>query len=211
MYMTRVMLRHVPPPNIIHGVLSVAFPGKRNDKTNENLWRVDNFGEDCALIIVSVLRPRLQPIINEIGRSDERNRTLNYEPFLQRIQIDRNLSFRLCANPVENKRKNHNDKRGKIYALRTAPEQFNWLDKQGMKHGFEVTSCCIIGDEWKFFKEKDRKGSLNTVCVRAITFDGSLTVIDAEKFRAVLSRGLGRSKAYGCGLLTVANTQEYQS
>jgi CRISPR system Cascade subunit CasE len=35
-------------------------------------------------------------------------------------------------------------------------------------------------------------------------FEGALTVTDAGRFVAALSQGIGRAKAYGCGLLTVA-------
>ena len=36
-----------------------------------------------------------------------------------------------------------------------------------------------------------------------VTYEGLLTVTDAEKFREALTGGIGRGKAYGLGLLTV--------
>ena len=206
MYMTRVVLKRVPPANIIHGVLSAAFPGKRSDKTNENLWRVDNFGDNSALLIVSVKTPELSHIVKEIGVGDERNKTLDYVPFLERIECGHVWNFRLCANPVEHKKKDSSDKRGKVYALRSSTEQIEWIKKQCEKYGFNVKGCSIIGDEWKILKP-DKNNGKNTVSIRAVTFEGVLVVTDADIFREALTRGIGRGKAYGCGLLTIAGVQ----
>jgi len=203
MYMTRIMLKRVPPPNIIHGIVAAAFPGQRNDKTNESLWRIDKLGDDRALIIVSTSCPDQRRIVDEIGANrfgveNDRNKTLDYRPFLGRIENDQTWNFRLCANPVEHKKQKPDDKRGKIFALRFLPEQLEWLDRQGRKRGFIVKGCDVIGDEWKVF---------NKVRIRAITFDGLLSITDAEAFRVALANGIGRGKAYGCGLLTIARVQ----
>jgi len=200
MYMTRIMLKRIPPPNIVHGILSAAFPGQRSDKTNENLWRIDKLGDDRALLIVSANCPDQRRIVDEIGAKtlgieNDRNKTLDYKPFLERIENDQTWNFRLCANPVEHKKQNPDDKRGKIFALRFLPEQLGWLDRQGAKNGFKVKGCDVIGDEWRIF---------NNVRMRAITFDGLLSITDVEAFRAALTHGIGRGKAYGCGLLTIA-------
>lgn len=37
-----------------------------------------------------------------------------------------------------------------------------------------------------------------------VTFDGILIVKNAEKFKKMLTTGLGSEKAYGSGLMTVA-------
>ncbi|MCL2625835.1 MAG: type I-E CRISPR-associated protein Cas6/Cse3/CasE [Cystobacterineae bacterium] len=196
--MTRVVLKRVPPPNIIHGILSAAFPGERNRETNENLWRVDDLENSKELLIVSPNAPELQRIVREIGVLDARNKTLDYKPFLGRIDQGQTWNFRLCANPVEHKKQNRNGKRGKIYALRSVTEQLEWLDRKSAEHGFDVKGCSVAGDTWKVF---------DAVRIRAVTFEGLLAVDNAEKFRVALMKGIGRGKAYGCGLLTIARTQ----
>ena len=208
MYITRIMLKRLPTPNNIHGILSAAFPGKRSDQINESLWRVDNLGDSRALIVVSKNSPDTQYIVSKIGINDQKcsaknnnadlHKTLNYEPFLKRIESGQMWNFRLCANPVEHKKQNLSDKRGKIYALRTVEEQLEWLDRQSIKYGFNVKGGSVIGDSWIAF---------NKVRIRAVTFDGLLAVTNAEAFRLALTQGIGRGKAYGCGLLTVAKVQ----
>jgi CRISPR system Cascade subunit CasE len=37
----------------------------------------------------------------------------------------------------------------------------------------------------------------------AVTFDGLLRIVDADRFRAALVQGIGSAKAYGFGLLSI--------
>ena len=203
MYMTRVILRRLPAPNIVHGILSLAFPGKRSEAANENLWRIDHLGNAQALIIVSTDTPDLEQIVSKVGDNNRKpddevgarqDKTLDYEPFLERVSNGQIWNFRLCANPVEHIKQSPSDKRGKIYALRTIEDQLAWLDRQSAKYGFVLKDCTVIGDSWIAFG-KTR--------IRAVTFDGVLAVTDANAFRSALTRGIGRGKAYGCGLLTI--------
>lgn len=51
------------------------------------------------------------------------------------------------------------------------------------------------------------KPKRRSVRVVTATFDGVLEVTDAEALRHALTAGIGRAKAYGCGLLTLAPPQ----
>jgi CRISPR system Cascade subunit CasE len=42
------------------------------------------------------------------------------------------------------------------------------------------------------------------VVLQVVTYEGHLVVKDAERLRHLLLAGIGRAKAYGCGLLTLA-------
>ena len=48
-----------------------------------------------------------------------------------------------------------------------------------------------------------RKGK--TVTISKVTYEGLLEVRQADALRSVLTDGIGRAKAYGCGLLTLAS------
>jgi CRISPR system Cascade subunit CasE len=52
-----------------------------------------------------------------------------------------------------------------------------------------------------FKKSVDDSGR---VTLGVATFEGQLLVEDAEVFRSTLCSGIGRARAYGCGLLTLA-------
>jgi CRISPR system Cascade subunit CasE len=42
------------------------------------------------------------------------------------------------------------------------------------------------------------------VTLVTVTFDGRLEITDPEALRRTLTQGIGRARAYGCGLLTLA-------
>jgi CRISPR system Cascade subunit CasE len=43
----------------------------------------------------------------------------------------------------------------------------------------------------------------NLIRYSTIDFQGVLNVTDSEKFQAVLFKGIGKAKAFGCGLMLV--------
>ncbi|MFD5550034.1 type I-E CRISPR-associated protein Cas6/Cse3/CasE, partial [Streptomyces goshikiensis] len=47
-------------------------------------------------------------------------------------------------------------------------------------------------------------GQANRVPLVTVTFDGCLEVTDPAALRRTLTLGLGKAKAYGCGLMTLA-------
>lgn len=58
----------------------------------------------------------------------------------------------------------------------------------------------MIKEKWYIFK----KGTTsNKVTFLAVTYDGILTVKNAERFKEALCAGIGSGKAYGAGLMTL--------
>jgi CRISPR system Cascade subunit CasE len=75
-----------------------------------------------------------------------------------------------------------------------------WLERQGILHGFGVGE--IFADNHSFYNVKKPNDS-NTRHFTSLDFHGQLTVTDPELFKITLENGLGRAKAFGCGLLLV--------
>jgi CRISPR system Cascade subunit CasE len=81
----------------------------------------------------------------------------------------------------------------------------NWLKAQGERLGFELVTG---GDglsklqnsayAWHSLNSKGKKAGFSSV-----DFTGQLRVTDTEKFEHALFHGIGRSKAFGCGLLMI--------
>lgn len=105
---------------------------------------------------------------------------------------------------------------GPRVALLRPAEHVQWLVRQGERHGFALvpqdrTWVVAEGPEEPTFVLTT--ASIRTGGVRgprkdklvhnAVTFDGELTVTDADAFRAALRTGIGPAKAYGFGLLSV--------
>lgn len=85
----------------------------------------------------------------------------------------------------------------------TPNHQKEWLLNRAERFGFELKEdeFQVTGSRWyRFRKKKDEK---TYVSLLAVTFEGVLTVKDAELFKQTLCNGIGREKAFGMGLLTV--------
>lgn len=83
-----------------------------------------------------------------------------------------------------------------------------WWKRQGERCGFAllVDDCGLSklqnsAYQWHALPEKGKKAGFSSV-----DFTGELQITDIEKFKATLFNGLGRSKAFGCGLLMVRRT-----
>ena len=112
------------------------------------------------------------------------------------------MRFRVRANPVRSVT-TEKDKRGKIYAHVTITQKREWLLKKALTHGFRLDEerfSVVESDNLRFWRES--KG--RPVEIGVAVYEGELEVIDAETFLSALTQGIGRAKAYGCGLLTVA-------
>ena len=117
------------------------------------------------------------------------------------------LRFRLRANPTRFIRQEDRP-RGQRVDLRRECEKIAWLQRKGQQCGFRVgagpgaPNLVVLPTE----KLTGRRGDAGRgpVTVAATLFEGVLEVTDAAKFREALETGIGRAKAYGCGLLSVA-------
>lgn len=215
MYLSRIPLnvkrrdtmRALALPHIVHGAVESSFPLKLDENRKRILWRVDYVRETCYLLVLSAEQPDFLHISKQFGYEycEQKWETKNYNPLLARLQSGQVWRFRLRANPVQNsfKEKNETSGRGKIFAHVTQQQQMQWLTDRAQVCGFSLDENAfnVVHTEWKKF----RKAKGNEVILRSADFEGILTISDAEIFRNTLLSGIGRAKAYGCGLLTVAH------
>ncbi|MBQ9348368.1 MAG: type I-E CRISPR-associated protein Cas6/Cse3/CasE [Oscillibacter sp.] len=222
MYLTRMKLnlskrdtvRAMQSPNLIHGAVEQAFPGGRDRR----LWRLDSLGGATYLLLLSREKPNLTNADAQFG--DGRGwETRPYEPLLTRIAPGTHWRFRLTANPTCNEKPKGRGSRGKVHAHITPKFQEKWFLDKAKAYGMEVERNCfpaqgksddsqmeqtallVTGSQWyRFYKE----GNGKPISLLAVSYEGSLTVTNAELFRKALTEGIGRGKAYGMGLLTVA-------
>ncbi len=156
--------------------------------------------------------------------------TRPYGPFLERLASGSEWDFRLTANPVHYARRKDGEPT-KRTAHRTPHHQMDWLLKRCQEEtGFRVTQkpdhARLLpdgtthqgrphhGDRYhltvrdvrplKFLKPAEGTAAKNRVTVLTATFDGRLEVTDPDALRRTLTQGLGKAKAYGCGLMTLA-------
>ncbi len=204
MYMSRIRLdvsrretmQALSAPQRFHGAIERAWPGERL----RNLWRLDWHGNECNLLIVSREALDLSSAAGQFGFGTAAWERKDYAPFLSRLETGSRWQFRLCANPVV--ARVAGEKRSNVKAFCREEEQIGWLLARAEKHGFTLNrkDVCVLGDRWLIFT---KGGNGPKVRIRQVTFGGVLTITDAETFRQMLCEGIGKGKAYGCGMMTI--------
>ncbi|MFJ1596239.1 type I-E CRISPR-associated protein Cas6/Cse3/CasE [Streptomyces sp. NPDC088261] len=152
-----------------------------------------------------------------------------YGPFLDRLTTGDTWAFRLTANPVHSIRRKDGEPT-KRTAHRTPVHQQGWLLERQERSGFRIVEKPADrrllpagtthkghphpGDAYElsvrdprglsFAKSHEGTAGRERVTVVTVTFDGRLEVTDPEALRRTLVQGLGKAKAYGCGLMTLA-------
>lgn len=233
MYMTRFRFNTHRPgarkllssPQVLHAAVMGGFPGLLPSAPGgpRVLWRVDrNARAEVFLYVVSPDRPDLTHMVEQAGwpaAPEGTWRTHDYTDFLKRLEAGQTWAFRLTANPTHSIRRK-DDEPTKVTAHVTPRHQAGWLLQRQETGGFQIVrkppeqqripgedeyELLVHGRDTRVFdKRENATGRRNRVPLVKATFDGRLTVTDPEALRRTLCLGLGRAKAYGCGLMTLA-------
>lgn len=208
MYLSRIELNQrrsntlqaLASPQIMHAAVKNGFP-TLNQADERILWRLDKLKHALYLLVLSPRRPDFTSFVEQFGwpESGQTWETKSYDVLLGRIKTGQHWQFRLCANPTKSIAEKKG-KRGKVCGL-SLQEQYDWLIARMDKNGFS-----LVKDEFAVVQrtqQKYRRGN-HTVTLSTACYEGVLTVSDATLFQEALVTGIGRAKAYGCGLLTVA-------
>ena len=113
------------------------------------------------------------------------------------------LAFLLTANPVKSiKGAQAEQKPGKKRDTCRVPlidedQQRAWLARK-LAGAAEVEAVTLLPHQPLFFRHSNRAGTLVTV-----SFERVLRVQDPAALVTLLENGIGRAKAFGCGLLLV--------
>jgi CRISPR system Cascade subunit CasE len=204
MYLSRVEInirlqatrRALASPQILHATVKACFPAS----SDRVLWRLDQLGHATYLLVVSRHAPDFRHLIEQFGwpNSSQPVTIHAYDDFLQRLAVDQIWHFRLTANPTHTVN-------GKVCAHLTINHQKQWLSQQAKKHGFALEDHqfdILRRDRARFHRGNE------LVTLSICEFEGLLTITDVQLFRTLLTTGLGRAKAYGCGLLTVMKSKK---
>ena len=191
-----------------HQLLWRAFP-KDAGANRDFLFRQENREGLPCFFVVSERRP-----VNDGLFQIE---TKDYSP---QLEIGQRLAFSLTANPVvarktdgkkyspkhdvwmDAKREARNmglDDEERIAHCEDRARQ--WLIARAETHGFSIEDQQIHVDEYFHHQFYRRKG--RPIRFSSISYDGILTVVDPERLLGTLFEGIGRSRAFGCGLMLV--------
>lgn len=192
----------------LHAAVASGFPPDIPEE-GRNLWRLDRLGRDLYLLVLSPGKPDFSHIVEQFGwpGSEQRWETKDYTQLMERIEAGQRWRFRLRANPVHSvkptteSQSQEPSKRGKVYAHVTVQQQERWLLERAAKYGFDLRAdrFSIVQQDTLQFRRQGKPITLGIA-----TFEGILEVKDRTLFLGALTNGIGRAKAYGCGLLTIA-------
>ncbi|URN07661.1 type I-E CRISPR-associated protein Cas6/Cse3/CasE [Actinomadura madurae] len=227
MYLTRFRInperigarKLLSSPQVLHAAVMSSFaelPDQRPDAPRV-LWRIDrDTRHRTHLCIVSPYKPDLTHLVEQAGwPTTARWETYDYGPFLDRLNNGDRWAFRLTANPVHSVR-NKDGAPTKATAHISPRHQMSWLLQRQESGGFAIVRKPSARDHHDEMDQHElivhnrrqlafkKKGGSKPVTLVTVTFDGRLDVTDAEAFRRTLTHGVGKAKAYGCGLMTLA-------
>ncbi|MFC4562558.1 type I-E CRISPR-associated protein Cas6/Cse3/CasE [Nocardiopsis mangrovi] len=188
-----------------------------------------------VLWMVSPDKPDLHHVVDPYGwpASDAPFESREYAPLLDRIAEGHRYVFRATVNPTktqpgklkEGLEDEGRRERGTVVPLVGADSQIGWFADRARGWGFEllrssaplpVTALAGDGAEPEMAYAVETRDSRKLrfwrsaaksrpVVIRTVTLEGLLRVTDPEAFRRTLTGGIGRAKAYGCGLVTLAS------
>lgn len=229
MYLSRVQLgltrldaiAFVSSPYKVHAAVEQAFApsAMRENERGRILWRLDEVpgnNREVWLYVASPDKPDFTHICDQAASTALPVWvTKDYDPVLDWVSEGQLWQFRLKANPVRKVfvDKGRRERAGVIGTLQghvTEAQQREWLMDRAEAHGFRIVQTeegferlAVSHRRRERFKRRDHVVTLTTA-----QYDGVLEVVDAEALRHTLGFGLGRSRGFGCGLMTIAPLRE---
>lgn len=207
MYLSRVeintenrkLARELSHLGAYHNWVECSFPGEIDEKIrSRKLWRIDTIGDKRYLLIVSETEPNLERL--EYYGVKNSAETKSYEPFLSSIKEGMKFRFRVTLNPVKSVSDENCKNRGRVYPILNEKELVDFLLKRSEKNGFHLNEneFTVVNQGFEVLKK-----SKETTKLRKAVYEGVLTVSDKERFIETLTKGFGKKKAYGFGMMTV--------
>ncbi len=194
---------------VAHHILWDLFPND-GDKKRDFLFHKDEQGGIPQFLLVSETEPVETGGVSVISKT--------YSPQLVKGQ---QLAFSLVANPVVSRKVEGKKNSVKHDVWMDAKKQAKesginggsivqacenasklWLIHQGERCGFHLVEKDVMVDGYiqnRFYKGKKSK----PIRYSSIHYEGVLTITDTGKFIKMLYSGIGRSRAFGCGLMLI--------
>ena len=153
-----------------------------------SLWRVDAVNAGVELLCVHGPDDEIDVPDAAVGLKE----TVSVRDVIGECMSAGVLSFRLTgALPMT-------AVRSRFSRMRSATET-SWIRMAGRHHGFRPLAW-LCGRPRRFIEN-----DAGTVTVlRSVTYDGFMEITDASALLDAVSKGVGRGRGQGCGLLTVA-------
>ncbi|MDP2699919.1 type I-E CRISPR-associated protein Cas6/Cse3/CasE [Thalassospira sp.] len=217
LFMSRVSISRKPSIQALNALLLPDDAGDRTDahhrllwtlfaddpdRRRDFLWREERAGE---FLVLSVREPMACDLFSRV----------DVKPYDPVLKAGDRLFFALRANATRTKKGGGRvdvvmdalfalpkDKRAAQRMDIAQSEGASWLERQGDRNGFRVLKCEVTDYSVRALTTHrgSRKGQPQ---FGILDLQGALEVTEPEAFRQILQIGLGRAKAFGCGLMLV--------
>lgn len=221
--------RLLAEPQAMHAAILGGIP--EQPVRERVLWRLDaDEPRRPALLVLSQSRPSWEHLVEQAGwpgADEPQAETRDYAPLLRRVEEGATFSFRLTANPSQSRRRPEKPTAAQREATEQVPRRSHRLGHRTVEHQLGWLLCRaeswgVRFPESSALHEPDgtpahdvrlaararrsfaRHPGQSRVVLQVVTYEGHLVVEDAERLRHLLVAGIGRAKAYGCGLMTLA-------
>lgn len=214
----------------LHRTLLAAFPQAQSETARQEfgvLYRVEIQPRTGAVTVL--VQSELSPDWTKLPGDYLFVAPVEPKPIAeayQSLQAGQRLRFRLRANPTKCVARQHRpaeaQRDGKRVELRHEADQLAWLQRKAQGGGFQLAELRLVPDVantrvqevskvygWRTDNtdnndNNDNGGQRKKLTLAAAVFEGELIVSDAAQFLVTLRQGIGRGKAYGFGLLSIA-------
>ena len=193
-------------PQKMHATVESCFYSGDVDQNPRSLWRLERHQHRVTLWLMSTKVPSFENLQEKAGWSAEPTwETREYDPLLNRLMRGQQYQFRLTVNPTKDSV--CVDGRKRRLGIFRETDQIQWLLDRQTELGVqiskdEVPTFSVSRSDRLRFRKGGSRGPM--VTLQSCQFDGVLEVQNVEKLKSALTSGVGRAKAYGFGLLTLA-------
>ncbi len=209
MYLSRVEIdlknraktRNLNHLGAFHHWVEQSFPTEINGKLHtRKLWRIDELASKKYLLVVSKEKPDLEKM--EKYGVENSAQIKDYGAFIEKLENGLSARFRVVLNPVTSiSTGKKSGQRGRVVPHITEEHKLGYFQKIAQKNGFKAEEKDVMIVKSSF--EPLKKSNTKQINVSQVAYEGRLTITDIELFKSALINGIGKKKAYGCGLLTI--------
>lgn len=197
----------------MHRTVMSAFPDVTDDTPRQAcgvLWRLDSTREGFVQYVQSHTTPDWRRLPAGYLTEPATHRSL--QPVLDALTPGRRLAFRMVANPTHSGPApggRGTRGRGKRLAHTTPDKQIEWLIRQGGACGFAIPAATngepdVAPSPSPMLGGRNSPTNSGRITIRPVRYDGHLVITDADALAEAIKKGIGRAKAFGCGLLSLA-------
>ena len=186
--------RDMADPQAMHKTLMSMFsfsPGHSARRDLGVLWRIEP-GPAPTVLLQSAVCPDFDALPARYATFS----TKSLDVHLAALSVDDAVRYRTVLNPLRTNRRSHKERRV-VIPSRDRPQ---WWSELASKAGIRlVDHATMTGQPDRSITRGGVRFPIYTVRV-----DGTATIDDPALLTNAIAAGIGRAKAWGCGLLTVA-------